>query len=81
MRSANAEYIVRLKEPIEEQDDFVWLPYEVLERQAASQPPQPADAEGTTPFRAPAKQQLPVGEGAPTDWLIPQIGNRAESAA
>ena len=40
LRSATAEYTVRLKEPIEEQDDFVWLPYEVLERRAADRPAQ-----------------------------------------
>ena len=34
LRSASAEYTVRLKEPIEDQDDFVWLPYEVLDRRA-----------------------------------------------
>jgi hypothetical protein len=30
--AADASYTVRLKEPIEEQDEFIWLPYEVLAR-------------------------------------------------
>jgi len=30
LRSNGAKYTVRLKEPIEEQDGFVWLPYEVV---------------------------------------------------
>jgi hypothetical protein len=34
LRSDDANYIVRLKEPIEEQDGFVWLPYEVVDRRA-----------------------------------------------
>ena len=34
LRSDGAEYTVRLKEPIEEQDGFVWLPYEVVFRLA-----------------------------------------------
>ena len=32
LRSGGAKYTVRLKEPIEEQDGFVWLPYEVVFR-------------------------------------------------
>ncbi len=36
LRSDDANYTVRLKEPIEEQDGFVWLPYEVLDRRAGS---------------------------------------------
>jgi hypothetical protein len=34
LRSDGAEYRVQLKEPIEEQDGFVWLPYEVVSRPA-----------------------------------------------
>ena len=34
LRSDGAEYTVRLKEPIEEQDGFVWLPYELVFRLA-----------------------------------------------
>ena len=34
LRSDDANYTVRLKEPIEEQDGFVWLPYEVIDRRA-----------------------------------------------
>jgi hypothetical protein len=79
LRSSTAEYTVRLKEPIEEQDDFVWLPYEVLERKAG-EPPAPAEAvEGTTSLVFPAKiESLPCE--AATEWLIPHVG-RAENAA
>ena len=55
LRSATAEYTVRLKEPIEEQDDFVWLPYEVLGSKAAEHPLEAVDTHSATPFRAPAK--------------------------
>jgi hypothetical protein len=34
LRSDDANYTVRLREPIEEQDGFVWLPYEVVDRRA-----------------------------------------------
>ncbi len=34
LRSDDANYTVRLKEPIEEQDGFIWLPYEVVDRRA-----------------------------------------------
>jgi hypothetical protein len=56
LRSATAEYAVRLKEPIEEQDDFVWLPYEVVDRRAA-QAPAAADDGAATDWlpRQPAK--------------------------
>lgn len=79
LRSATAEYTVRLKEPIEEQDDFVWLPYEVLERKNAEPPPSAAAPEGATPLPFPNKIDLPTE--ASTDWLIPHVGNRAENAA
>jgi len=81
LRSATAEYTVRLKEPIEEQDDFVWLPYEVLERRALDHPVQFAEGESQAPFRVPAKAQPFPGEGTPSDWLIPHLDKRAESAA
>lgn len=32
LAAAAAHFTIRLKEPIEEQGDFVWLPYEVVER-------------------------------------------------
>ena len=34
LRSDEANYTVRLKEPIEEQDGFIWLPYEIVDRRA-----------------------------------------------
>ena len=34
LRSEEANYTVRLKEPIEEQDGFTWLPYEIVDRRA-----------------------------------------------
>jgi len=77
LRSATAEYTVRLKEPIEEQDDFVWLPYEVLERRAAERPAEDGRSTQRTELRPPATQAL----APPTDWLIPQLGKRARTAA
>jgi hypothetical protein len=38
LRSDDANYTVRLKEPIEEQDDFIWMPYEVVDRRASDRP-------------------------------------------
>jgi hypothetical protein len=80
LRSANAEYTVRLKEPIEEQDDFVWLPYEVLDRRAAEVAVPPEASGGAIPLQCQPKTEALPGE-SPTDWLIPQIRNRAENAA
>ena len=80
--SATAEYTVRLKEPIEEQDDFVWLPYEVLERRAADRPA--PDGVGDAGIRQRSSMRgaaFAQDIGAPTDWLIPQLGKRASSAA
>ena len=37
LASATAEYMVRLKDPIEEQAEFVWVPYEVVDRGATEQ--------------------------------------------
>ena len=34
-----ARYRIRLKEPIEEQGDFIWLPYEVTDREVADSAP------------------------------------------
>jgi len=79
LRSANAEYTVRLKEPIEEQDDFVWLPYEVLDRRTAEAAVPAAAPSGAIPLQFPKGDALP-GE-SPSDWLIPHVGNRAENAA
>ncbi len=81
LRSATAEYIVRLKEPIEEQDDFVWLPYEVLERRVPERATREDDPDAMTPFRGPARPQPLATDGAPPDWLMPQIDTGAESAA
>jgi hypothetical protein len=79
LRSASAEYTVRLKEPIEEQDDFVWLPYEVLDRRTAEAAVPAAAPSGAIPLQFPKGDALP-GE-SPSDWLIPHVGNRAENAA
>ena len=38
LQSADAAYTIRLKEPIEEQGEFTWLPYEVIDRQSADSP-------------------------------------------
>jgi hypothetical protein len=34
LRSADAVHLIRIKEPIEEQGEFVWSPFEVVERRA-----------------------------------------------
>ena len=80
--SATAEYTVRLKEPIEEQDDFVWVPYEVLERRGADYlaPDQAADARTSQRIEA-LLPPLAHDIGTPTDWLIPQLGKRTGTAA
>lgn len=38
LRSIQGSYTMRMKEPIEEQDDFVWLPFEVAAHQVADAP-------------------------------------------
>ena len=38
LQSSTAVYTVRLKEPLEEQGDFLWSPFEVVERRAAEEP-------------------------------------------
>ena len=82
LRSMTAKYTVRLKEPIEEQDDFVWLPYEVLDRQPTDRPAQDLTADGKTSFRLPARPQpLLPDTGASTDWLVPQPAKRVGGAA
>jgi hypothetical protein len=81
LRSATAEYTVRLKEPIEEQDDFVWLPYEVLDRRVSDYPGTASAVEGRMPLRVDARPPAVQDLAAPTDWLIPQLGKRAGTAA
>ena len=80
LRSTTAEYAVRLKEPIEEQDDFIWLPYEVLGRRPIVQPE--AAADGATPLRPPAgsHSSSPNQDGL-TDWLAPLPDRVAGSSA
>jgi hypothetical protein len=82
LRSTTAEYSVRLKEPIEEQDDFIWLPYEVLGRQAIVQPsPEPA-AHGATSLRPPAvPSSSGLDQDPQTDWLAPPPKRRVGSSA
>jgi hypothetical protein len=72
LRSTTAEYAVRLKEPIEEQDDFIWLPYEVLGRRPIVQSPPEATTDGATPLRLPAVSPSPSpNQDGQTDWLAP----------
>ena len=81
LRSTTAEYSVRLKEPIEEQDDFVWLPYEVLGRKAIVPLPEPA-ADGAAPLRlADVSSSSGLNQEGLTDWLAPPPERRAGSAA
>jgi hypothetical protein len=82
LRSAAAEYTVRLREPIEEQDDFVWLPYEVLDRRATDRASSEQAAEGNAPSRLPGRAPPVVVEsGVPTDWRAPGQARRANGAA
>jgi hypothetical protein len=70
LRSTTAEYSVRLKEPIEEQDDFIWLPYEVLGRRPIVQPSPEPPTDGATPHRRPAvSQSHGLSMDTQTDWL------------
>ena len=81
LRSASAEYTVRLKEPIEEQDDFVWLPYEVLDRRATEHPAKDQSGDGNTPSRLPVRPQPLAADVDPaTDWLAPQPARLAGGA-
>jgi hypothetical protein len=81
LRSTTAEYALRLKEPIEEQDDFIWLPYEVLGRRPLAQPvPAPATG-GPTPLRRPAvSPSHGLSLDTQTDWLALAPEWRAGSA-
>jgi len=80
LRSTTAEYAVRLKEPIEEQDDFIWLPYEVLGRRPIVQPEAPADS--ATSLRPPAgSPSFGPNQDGLTDWLAPPPDRVAGSSA
>ena len=72
LRSATVEYVLRLKAPIEEQDDFVWLPYEIVDRRAIDGPPLAQATDGKTSLGPADKPQRPAtGFTAPSDWLLP----------
>jgi hypothetical protein len=82
LRSTTAEYSVRLKEPIEEQDDFVWLPYEVLGRRSIVQPSPEPSANGATSLRPPAvSSSSGLNQDPQTDWLAPPPKRRAGNSA
>jgi len=38
VRSRRSVYTVRLKEPLEEQSDFIWSPFEILDRWVKDEP-------------------------------------------
>jgi len=48
LRSATAIHTVALKEPLEEQGDFTWTPFEIVD-QAPTENPAPVDAPSATP--------------------------------
>ena len=73
-------FIAHTIKPIEEQDEFVWLPYEVLDRRAGEPAVTTAGPDGAIALPFPARMESLPGE-SPTDWLIPHLGNRAENAA
>jgi len=82
LRSTTAEYSVRLKEPIEEQDDFIWLPYEVLGRRSIVQPSPEPPARGATSLRPPAvSTSSGLNQDPQTDWLAPPPKRRVGSSA
>ena len=70
LRSTTAEYSVRLKEPIEEQDDFIWLPYEVLGRRPIVQPSPEPPADGATSAPAACRFAIAWPEPGPADRLV-----------
>ena len=38
LKSATAIYTIHLKQPLEEQGEFIWSPFEIVERRAAEEP-------------------------------------------
>jgi hypothetical protein len=57
LRSDGAEYTVRMKEPIEEQDSFVWLSYELVFRLATDGQAQDRPYGGRVPVARPPNQR------------------------
>ena len=81
LRSTTAEYSVRLKEPIEEQDDFIWLPYEVLGRRPIVQPsPEPQTDSAKSARRYAVSPSHGLTMDTQTDWLALAPEWRAGSA-
>jgi hypothetical protein len=82
LRSTAAEYAIRLKEPIEEQDDFVWLPYEVVDRRESDRAAQDETAGRVPPFRqAAGAPSFAVDDTTTTEWLASRAARRAGGAA
>ncbi len=79
LRSVLAEYTVRLKEPIEEQDEFVWLPYEILERRAVRDNAVEDEAAVRMPVRK--SKSSATDFDAAADWMLPLPAQRARSSA
>ena len=81
LESVGGTFTIRLKEPIEEQGDFAWLPYEVLDRRKAgeSAPMQRADGKpiATLPTNA-SPRTVNSGEGA--DVVAPEPDKRVAGA-
>ena len=84
LRSDRVTYTVRLREPIEEQDGFVWLPYEVVFRPAADSQArgQPDDGNPVIeprPNGAPLAAQSAVSAESAVQRGVPRIGGAGKS--
>jgi len=81
LRSDDANYTIRLKEPIEEQDDFIWLPYEVVDRGASDAAPQDQPEHGM-PTIGPWPNLPPpaASSAAPAEPLARQQAKRVAGA-
>ena len=81
LQSARATFTIRLKEPIEEQGEFAWLPYEVVDRRANEQPAPLSAADGM-PTTAPSSEVQPeaVSSDALADVVTQVPEQRAASA-
>jgi hypothetical protein len=81
LKSDGAEYTVRVKEPIEEQDSFVWFSYELVFRMATDGQTQgrPSDG-GLAIARRPNRPPFAAVPAAAAGLAVPQALRRAGGA-